>query len=166
MPHELNDDHVVAICQVLLDHRVDFVIIGGVAARMHNTGHATIDIDVCPSSADQNLKRLSDALRVLGARLRIEGDVDGVAFDPHPDVLRQMTTMTLITDYGPLDPCFEPAGFPGGFASLDAGAVGLVVGGVRLPVAALADVVASKRAAGRPKDILALPALEARLRDE
>jgi len=37
MPPELDDDHVVAICEVLIEHQVDFVIIGGIAARMHDT---------------------------------------------------------------------------------------------------------------------------------
>jgi hypothetical protein len=38
------------------------------------------------------------------------------------------------------------------------------VAAVDVPVASLEDVVVSKRAAGRPKDIVALPPLEARLR--
>lgn len=164
MPHELDDDHVVAICEALIEHRVDFVIIGGIAARLHNTGHATIDIDICPSSAAENLTRLSDALRSLGARLRVEGDVDGIPFDPHPDVLAKVTTMTLITAHGPLDLCFQPAGFPDGYTSLTPGATIITISSLDLPVAALSDVVASKRAAGRPKDIVALPALEIHLR--
>ncbi len=73
--------------------------------------------------------------------------------------------MTLITDHGPLDLCFAPAGFPDGYNSLNERASIVVVGTVDLPVASLQDVVASKRAAGRPKDIVALPPLEAHLRD-
>ena len=45
-------------------------------------GHATVDIDVCPSRAKDNLARLATALRALGARLRVEGDPEGVVFDP------------------------------------------------------------------------------------
>lgn len=91
---EIDDERIAAVCRVLHEHHVEFVIIGGVAARLHDTGHATVDIDICPSSIDENLERLA------------------------------------------------------------------------VPVASLADVVRSKRAAGRPKDIVALPALEARLRDQ
>ena len=164
MPPELADDHVAAICRVLIDHNVQFVVIGGIAARLHDTGHATIDIDICPATDDENLSRLAAALRALDARLRVEGDPAGVPFDPHPDALRHMMAMTLITTEGPLDLCFEPAGFAGGFHDLQPGAVSVVVSSVEVPVASLEDVVASKRAAGRPKDIVALPALEARLR--
>ncbi len=164
MPPELSEDHAAAICQVLIDHGVEFVIIGGMAARLHGTGHATIDIDICPSLEKTNLANLADALRHLGARLRVEGDPEGVAFDPHPDMLRQVTTMTVITEQGPIDLCCTPAGFPEGFASLREHASTIVVGAVDLPVASLEDVVISKRAAGRPKDIVALPPLEAHLR--
>lgn len=164
MPPELDDDHVAAICQVLIGHGVRFVVIGGVAARLHQTGYATVDIDICPSNAEANLVSLADALIELDARLRIEGDVAGVPFDPHPDALQQVTTMTLITVSGPLDLCFQPAGFPDGYEDLVERSTTIVVGAVDVPVASLADVVASKRAAGRPKDIAALPDLESRLR--
>lgn len=164
MPPELSDDHVAAICGVLVDHGVRFVIIGGMAARLHDTGHATIDVDICPSTDDANLANLAAALRELAARLRVEGDPDGVPFDPHPDALRQVTMMTLITQYGPLDLCFAPDGFPEGYDTLNEHASIIVVAAVDLPVASLEDIVASKRAAGRPKDIVALPPLEAHLR--
>lgn len=75
-----------------------------------------------------------------------------------------MTTMTLITRHGPVDVCFTPAGFPDGYDHLVVHAVHVQVMDVDVPVASLEDVVESKRAAGRPKDVVALPALEARLR--
>ena len=77
MPPELGDDHVAAICRVLNDHDVEFVIIGGMAARLHDTGHTTIDVDICPSLDDANLSNHADALREVGARLRVEGDPAG-----------------------------------------------------------------------------------------
>lgn len=166
MPPELDDDHVAAICAVLAAHEVAFVVIGGVAARLHGTGHATVDIDLCPAQDRQNLQRLSAALKEMGARLRVESDPLGVDFDAHPDLLSNVTTMTLITRHGPLDLCFSPAGFPDGYEQLVVSAVHVRVLDVDLPVASLEDVVESKRAAGRPKDIVALPALEATLRQQ
>ena len=53
MSPELDDDHAEAICRVLVDHGVEFVVIGGMAARLHRTGHATVDIDICPARARQ-----------------------------------------------------------------------------------------------------------------
>lgn len=100
MSHELDNDHVVAICQVLTNHHVDFVIIGGIAARLHDTGYATVDVDICPARDENNLRNLASALKTLGARLRVSGDPDGVAFEPHPDMLGQMSTMTLLATHG------------------------------------------------------------------
>lgn len=74
-----------------------------------------------------------------------------------------MSTLTLLTVHGPVDLCFAPAGFADGYEALRPGEV-VVVSGVSVPVASLGDVVTSKRSAGRPKDIVALPALEERLR--
>jgi hypothetical protein len=135
------------------------------AARLHDTGHTTIDVDICPSSDDANLSQLSDALPELDARLRVEGDPDGVPFEPHPTMLRDVAMMTLITEEGPLDLCFAPAGFPDGYGKLTEHASVIVVGAVDVPVASLRDVAASKRVAGRSKDVVALPPLEAHLRN-
>ena len=98
--------------------RVRFVIIRGVAARLHATGHATVDVDICPSTDEDNLGRLASALVDLGARPRVEGDPDGVRFEPDAEMLRTVESMTLITDHGPLDLCFVPDGFPDGYTSL------------------------------------------------
>ena len=161
----MDDDHVALICEALLEHDGEFVVIGGVAARLHGTGHATVDIDVCPAIGDSNLERLASALVELNARLRVEGEPNGIPFDPHPDSLGRAATMTLITDHGPLDLCFAPAGIGDGYSELVAGASSVPLATVLVPVASLADVVRSKRSAGRAKDIVALPALERRLRE-
>ena len=125
---ELNADHAEAICNVLVAHGVDFVVIGGMAARFHQTGYATVDIDVCPATTGENLGRLATALKALGARLRVEDDPTGIPFDPHPATLRQMSTLTLMTDSGPLDVCFAPAGFPNGYTGLRPNAATIVIG--------------------------------------
>lgn len=164
MPPELDDDHVVAICEVLARYRVQYVIIGGAAARLHGTGYVTVDIDICPERTEANLARLADALNALGARLQVEGDPTGVEFPAHADLLRQMSTLTLLTKHGPLDLCFLPAGFTRGYDQLVESSGVVILAGSELPVASLEDIVASKRAAGRPKDIVGLPALEAHLR--
>jgi len=49
--------------------------------------------------------------------------------------------MTLITEEGPLDLCFAPAGFPDGYNSLSNHASVIVVGAVDVLVASLRDVV-------------------------
>lgn len=62
-----------------------------------------------------------------------------------------MSTLTLLTTHGPVDLCFRPAGFAGGYEALRAGQVVIGVSDVDVPVASLADVIRSKRSAGRPQ---------------
>lgn len=69
-----------------------------------------------------------------------------------------MKTLNLRTPFGDIDLTFEPDG-TGGFPDLAGSAEPHTVGSVRVLVAALADVIRSKTAAGRQKDLLALPEL-------
>jgi len=71
------------------------------------------------------------------------------------------TMLNLVTNYGDLDIAFEPAGPKMGFGEWNSDALTVDVGdGLVVRVAALADVIASKTAAHRPKDERALPYLE------
>ena len=63
----------------------------------------------------------------------------------------------LVCDAGELDITFEPSG--GGYGHLAGHAVTIQLLGHPVPVAAIDDVIASRTAAGRPKDLAALPAL-------
>ncbi|MDP9441340.1 MAG: hypothetical protein M3P34_03995 [Actinomycetota bacterium] len=64
----------------------------------------------------------------------------------------------LICPAGDFDLAFAPAGFANGFAGLIGTAVTVeLAGGLRIRVAAVADVIRSKRLAGRDKDVRALP---------
>lgn len=74
--------------------------------------------------------------------------------------------LNLTTDYGDVDLTFQPAGPREDFAAWDEDAVEVLIGPLlRVRVASLPAVIDSKRAAGRPKDVAALPYLES-LADE
>lgn len=81
--------------------------------------------------------------------------------------LRAMPFMlNLVTDYGNVDLTFEPAGCLEGFEGWDAGAIDVEISPeLVVRIAALDDVIDSKRSAGRAKDRYALAYLES-LRDE
>ena len=69
-------------------------------------------------------------------------------------------------DAGDVDLTIAPSGFPNGYDDLIAGSVVVDLGdGGATRIAALRDVIASKQAAGRARDIAALPYLRA-LADE
>lgn len=66
------------ILNQLHDHRVDFVIVGGVAAALHGGSRVTFDLDVVPSLAPVSWKAAIDLLWSLGARPRIPESQDRI----------------------------------------------------------------------------------------
>ncbi len=138
------------ILRVLGRHDVDYVLIGGVAARLHGSPTLTEDVDVTPAPISENLGRLAAALADLDARLAVPG-VDGGLEVPLDEDTFSSPVMKFITRVGEVDVVREPAGV-GGHAGLDGDAATFDIGGVVVRVAALSSIIASKTAAGRPKD--------------
>jgi hypothetical protein len=118
-----------------------------------------LDIDFTPSSSPENLRRIADAPREIGARLRVAGTLDGVPFDPVSQLIAQMVMLNLTRRYGDFDLAFHRSG-TGGFEDLTKRATTVLIGDTEARVASLADVIRSKRAAARPKDLRVLPSLE------
>lgn len=141
-------------------HGVAYVLIGGLAATLHGSPHVTTDVDVTPQTGRDNLLRLADALDDLDARIRVEGEPDGVPFDRSAEMLERVGLLNLVTRAGALDLCMTPAG-TSGYDDLRRGAEEIVIRGLHVPLASLADVIRSKEAAGREKDRLTLPTLRA-----
>ncbi len=153
------------ICQALNDEGVEYVVLGGFAAAIHGSPLPTSDVDIVPSRDKENLDRLGRALTRLNAKIRteagpIETKIDG-------GFLAAMTLMVnLTTQYGDVDVTFTPAGPRLDYAGWNEGADDVeIADGLSIRVASLDDVISSKRAAGRDKDMKALPYLES-LRDE
>lgn len=144
--------------RVLEAHGVAYVLIGGLAASLHGSPHVTTDVDITPSAERSNLARLAAALVDLDARVRAPGEPDGLPFDRSAEMLARVSVLNLTTRYGDLDLTFVPSGTLG-FEDLRRQAIEITVHGARVVVAALADIVRSKEAAGREKDRLTLPTL-------
>ena len=146
-------------------NRVRFVLIGAAAARVAGAPIATEDIDVTPASDRANIARLADALRELHARLRSPSDKAGVPFPVDAEVLGTAQTWTLTTMYGDLDIAFTPSGTRG-YRDLRREALRTRLGvGLHVNVASLRDVIRSKEAAGRDKDLAQLPILRRTLEE-
>jgi hypothetical protein len=153
------------ILQVLRKHEVNFVLIGGMAATAHGSPQITNDVDITPERAAENLRRLSAALKELDARIRTESEPEGLPFDHDAESLARLEVLSLVTNAGDLDISFTPTGTRG-FGDLSRQAVRMMPFGVATQVASLADVVRSKEAAGRLKDLAALPTLRRLLEAE
>jgi hypothetical protein len=149
-----------AIVSVLNQHRVRYVVIGAFAAIAQQAPIApTRDVDLTPDEEPVNLERLSAALKQLDARVRTDSVAAGIPFDHSAASLGRAAMWNLICPYGEFDISFRPSGFQGGYSQLIVRAHRLMVDGVEVSVADLADVIRSKEAAGRPKDLQVLPAL-------
>lgn len=149
-------DPLARIPATLTRHGVEFVAIDGwaVQAQRYSLGRLTRDVDFTPAKTRENLHRLSQALKDLGAEVRF-GD-ESLPFFHDADSLRGGAIWNLRCDDGDFDLCFEPAGFDRGYDELAAAAhtVLVEIDGEVFPVrcADLADIVRSKEAADRAED--------------
>ena len=148
----------LAVLRALHDAGVRFVVVGGVAARVHGSPLPTDDTDVCHDPSPDNVARLPAALAALDARPRGGHPAPGVA------ALRSADRLPFDTAFGPLDLIARPPG-TAGYAELDAGAETVVLDGCTVRVAAVDDLLRMARAAGDPRRRAAGEVLIA-LRDE
>jgi hypothetical protein len=133
-------------------------LIGGLAAVLHGSPLTTADLDICPEKSAENLDRLARALRELDARIRTPDRPAGVPFPHDPAFLESIDLLNLVTAFGDLDLAFRPSGTTG-YVELARSAREIRIGSAKVPVASLEDVIRSKEAAGRPRDLRALPVL-------
>lgn len=140
------------------DAGVRYVVIGGIAARLHGSPSVTSDVDVCHARDAANLERLSAALQSLHARLR--GTDENVPSLLDARTLAAGANFTFVTDAGDVDVLAMPAGVDG-YDELVRNATEVDVGGFLVTLCTLDDLIRMKRAAGRPKDRIEVEVLEA-----
>jgi hypothetical protein len=119
---------------------LDAVLIGNAAAALQGAPVTTVDLDFCFRKTPGNLrkiKRLADLLKAtvlhpfypVSDLYRLHRDEDGLQVDFMPRIHGIRS-----------------------FEGLRDRSTAMTIGGVTLRVAALADIIKSKRAAGRPRD--------------
>ncbi len=145
---------VLELLLLLQRHQVRFSVIGGIALIARGVQRSTEDLDIAYARDRENLSRLVAALRDIHPRLRgVPADLPFV-FDEVS--LRQGLNFTLDTDLGPLDLLGEVPGL-GSFDQVDAASSEVDLGeGVTVLALDLEGLERSKRAAGRPKDLIDL----------
>ena len=156
------------ITDALARHEVEYLLVGGIAARAYGAQRPTFDVDCVPEPSRENLDRLAAAMRDLHARLRVEGLTDEEAallpVQVTGSTLVRMELSTWRTDGGDLDVLADIPDRDGrhlSYRELVGRASELNLDGIVVRVAALDEVIASKEWADRPKDRDALPELRA-----
>lgn len=142
--------------RTLIDHGVEFVVIGGIAGRLWGSPTVTNDLDVCYRRTPQNLEGLADALISIHARLR--GVEDEVPFQLDATTLANGDSFTFVTDAGNLDILGTPSG-TAGYDDLLATATQVDLGDLTIKVCDIEDLIRMKRAAARPKDLIEVEVL-------
>jgi predicted nucleotidyltransferase len=145
------------IFRVLAEHRVDFVVIGGVAVQTHGYSRLTKDVDIIVRPDILNFTRLSEALADLEGELRAPGTLN--LGDPHQ--LQRAPLVPVSTRAGPLDVVSREhaAGAPKTYAALRDAALVIDLDGYEVAIAGLSDLIRMKRAAGREHDLMDVEAL-------
>jgi hypothetical protein len=90
----------IAILRRLKEAKVEFVVVGGLAAVLNGAPVDTLDVDVVHSRDPANIARLVEALADLDAIFRMQPER---RLRPAQSHLAGAGHLNLITRYGPLD---------------------------------------------------------------
>ncbi len=122
-------------------HDVRYVIIGGIAAVLHGVPRATFDLDILIEATEANVARLLQALREAGFGTADLVDVQGILENE----------ITIFNDRVRIDVLTTTPGLT--FKAAWERCETMDYHGQKFHVASRQDVIASKRAVGRPKDL-------------
>jgi hypothetical protein len=139
---------LATLARALAEHGLEAVLIGNAAAALQGAPVTTLDFDFLFRKTPRNLRKLKAVAKSLGA-------VVLRPYYPASDLFR------VVRDEDSLQADFMSVIHGGkSFASIRSRALRMSFGGRPLLVADLADVIRSKRAAGRPRDRAVLEVLE------
>jgi hypothetical protein len=142
------------IARVFAEHRLDAVMVGNAAAALHGAPVTTLDVDFMFRKTPTNMKKLKAVARSLGASIfrpyypvsalfRVVNDEQGLQLD-------FMSRLDGVRS----------------FERLQTRATAVSFRDQPLLIASLADIIKSKRAAGRSRDRAVLEILEKTLDEQ
>lgn len=142
------------LARVLNEHRLEAVLIGNAGAVLQGAPVTTVDFDFLFRKTPVNLRKLKAIAKTLGATLL-------KPFYPTSDLIRLEREDDLLqVDFMPTAHGLRS------FESVRSRAARVDFGGHALLVADLADIIRSKRAAGRARDRAVLEVLEKALNEK
>ena len=142
----------------LSENAVEYVIVGGVAVAFHGSSYVTQDLDFCFARTKENLKKIVRALSPYKPRPR--GFPENLPFVWDQRTVQNGTNFTLETEIGDIDLLGEIKGV-GDYAAVENQSVVMRLYGFDVRILSIEGLIKAKRAAGRAKDLLVLPELEA-----
>jgi hypothetical protein len=133
----------------LVRARVDFILIGGMAAILHGSARVTFDIDLVYSRTDESIQRLANALAPHNPYLRDTPPVFPFVWDAR--TIRSGLNFTLTTNLGDID-LFGEVARGETYRDLSLHSFEVKAFGVRFKCIDLPTLIRIKETAGRSKD--------------
>jgi hypothetical protein len=146
---------VEKIARALKRINLEAIVVGNAGAALQGAPVSTEDLDFLIRQTPGNAKKIA----LLAKKL------DGTASRPHYPLSSFWRITTRGSSPVQIDLCVNAHGIKS-FESLRSRSTLVAVGKEAVAVASLRDIIKSKRAAGRPKDLAVLPVLEATLHEK
>lgn len=137
------------IIRRLIEHRFEFVLIGGLAAVVHGVTLTTRDADICCSFEFDNLVRLQGILADLHPVHRITPQ--RLPFEFEEGLFRRLQNLYLSTDLGTLD-CLSTVLGLGDFEQVKQQSLELRLWGGSCRILTIDALIRAKQATDRPHD--------------
>lgn len=141
----------------LLDHKIDFILIGGFAGVVHGATQVTQDLDICAVLSDDQIEKLREALKDLSPIHRMNKSAE-ISFLDKPQKGEAVQNLYLQTEAGILDIIQEVTAV-GDFEKLKRNALEIEFQGKKCKVISIDDLILVKKTLGRTKDKLLLEEL-------
>lgn len=155
-----NRPHFADALAVFLDHEVEMIVVGGVAAVLGGAPVNTLDLDLLVRASPENLARTVAALVAIEAIYR---DPAGRRIVPSVERFSAHGQHRFTSPYGDID-VLASIGHGRTYEDLHLRSRSIPLLGRSVPVLDLEAVIQTKEEAGRPRDRLALPVLRETLR--
>ena len=149
------ETYLVLLARHFAEMQLDAVMIGNAAASIRGATVTTLDVDFMIEHTDENYRKLAalaQRMDCLFVEIKLPGD-------------NYMYRVAQRVDLPSLDFLFVAAGITN-FENLKKNSTDVFFGENILKIASLEDILASKRAAGRPKDLAVIPILEMTLDEQ
>ena len=150
------------ILECLVDHGVEFIVVGGISGALNGAPLDTLDVDVVHSREADNVQRLVAALRELDAYYRIQPER---RFRPDESHLSSAGHQLLATKFGNID-FLDSVTRQRTYADLLPHSKDLAISlETTINVLNLEMLIVLKEETGRPKDLAMLPTLRGTLEE-
>jgi hypothetical protein len=151
-------EQLTELLKRLVDAKVEFSLIGGMASRHYGVTLVTEDVDVCTRFTFENLKRIENAVKDFHPRHRLTANK--LPLEMTEQLFRGLKNLYLTTDIGVLDCLGEVAGVGDFDAVLKKSELKSFPFG-QCHVLGIGALIDAKKAVGRPHDLVAVSQLAA-----